>query len=121
MKRKITAVAAALALLTPSAAFAGTDQKITVKGGQVGFDHSGDYLWASDTNPSHRYHVRAYLRWTNARGHTVFAHVTSAATDDEVAQTRLPLKEGTAVSLKACYVNFDGAVTRCSRFQPATA
>ena len=74
------------------------------------FEHRGEHLTASDTNPSHEYGVRADLDWKDARGlHTEF--VTSRAGDPE----------GARVTLMVCYVSRQGDSRQCSLGQTATA
>jgi len=118
-RRAAVAAALSLAAFAPAAA-AGTDEKITVKGGWVQFEHRGEHLTASDTNPSHNYSVRAYLDWKDSRGrHTEF--VTSWQGDTKVARKNLSIPEGTRVTLMVCYVTWQGNSRRCSLGQAATA
>jgi hypothetical protein len=103
-----------------SSAYAGTDEKIVVKGGLVEFHHLDEILLASDTNPSHKYGIRAYLDWKDSRGrHTAF--VTNYSDYPEVSQNDLAIPEGTLVRLSACYIDGQGHVRRCSLSQNATA
>ena len=118
-RRAAVLAAVGLTTCTP-AAFAGTDEKITVKGGWVKFDHHGEHLYAADTSRAHKYGVRAYLDWKDKKGklHTVF---TTSYNNGRIAHRNLSFPEGKVVTLMVCYVDRKGNSRQCSLGQKATA
>ena len=112
---------ATAAVVAPvSAAHAGSDESITVAGGQATFQAYGEILTATDTRVDGRC-VTAYLKYVGASHNSpvVYEH-TTACGYGAVSRKNLSLAEGTPVSLQVCYTG-GGQDNQCSHWQEATA
>jgi hypothetical protein len=113
------ALALALVGVSVPAASAGEDEKILVSGGEVEFDHRGEFLWAIDLRLD-GYGVRAYVTWKDGVGGRHKAPATDPDPDPPGQLENLSIPEGTTVWLKVCYTR-QSADARCSRQQRAEA
>ncbi|KOG64608.1 hypothetical protein ADK76_08670 [Streptomyces griseoflavus] len=114
----VIALTATLSLTAATAAYAGTDQRITVAGGQVSFTHQGDYIDAYDLKKdgyclTAELKVNKFHHWsTTACGYNTYKY-----------KSLKRINEGTKVYLRACYTkkHSNGSYTRvkCSGWQSA--
>ncbi|MFD7284172.1 hypothetical protein ACFV80_46210 [Streptomyces sp. NPDC059862] len=114
----VAALTATLPLAAATAAYAGTDERITVEGGTVTFTHEGDYIDAYDLKAD-GYCMTAELYINDFHQHSV----TACGYNTYKYKSLSTLNEGTPVYLRACYTNMnsDGSYTRaqCSGWQGA--
>lgn len=116
----VSLLAAAAVVAPASAAYAGSDESITVNGGQATFQAYGEILTATDTRVDGRC-VTAYLKYIGAGPNSpvVYKHATACGRGD-VARNNLSIAEGDPVWLQVCYTG-GGADDTCSKWQGATA
>ncbi len=114
----VSAIALTSAFGAAATAHAGTNEAITVNGGQATFQHHGEILTATDTRRDGRC-VTATLSFIGAgpNAPVVYEDVTACGRGD-VARKNLNLSEGAL--LRVCYTG-GGAADKCSRWQNAHA
>lgn len=112
------AATATTTLAGATAAYAGTDERITVAGGTVTFTHQGDYIDAYDLKKD-GYCLTAELMITN-QDHSW--KVTACGYNTYKYRSLSFINEGAPVYLRACYTKNGGATTvKCSGWQGAHA
>ncbi|MFW5416008.1 hypothetical protein J0910_05230 [Nocardiopsis sp. CNT-189] len=116
----VVALTATLTIAPATAAYAGTDERITVAGGEVSFTHQGDYIDSYDLEKdgyclTAELKVNEFHQWST----------TSCGYNTRTHKSLKRINEGTPVYLRACYTNMrsDGSYTRakCSGWQGAHA
>lgn len=110
----------AITASTATAAQAGSNEAITVKGGQATFQHYGEILTATDTRKDGRC-ITAVLKYIGAgpNAPVVYEKVEACGRGD-VERENMNLRERASVSLQVCYTG-GGKRDKCSGWQEATA
>ncbi|MGR3938773.1 hypothetical protein [Streptomyces sp. BRA346] len=113
----IVALSATVSLATATAAYAGTNERIDVAGGEVTFTHQGDYLDTRDLRKD-GYCLTAELK-VNRWHHW---SITTCGYNTYKYRSLKRINEGTKVYLRACYTKKrSGGYTRvrCTGWQAA--
>jgi hypothetical protein len=106
-----------LAVSAPTA-LAGKSQTIDTKGGHVEFQHTGERLLARDDRRD-GYSVSAELAL--AEGLPLDSVVDGDGANSTPNSKRFPLREGTNVLVRMCYLQRQWEIVRCSGWQRAQA
>ncbi|MEU8706867.1 hypothetical protein [Streptomyces sp. NPDC048565] len=117
----VVALAATMTLVGATAAYAGTDERIDVAGGEVTFTADGDYIDAYDLRKD-GYCMTAELMITNQPDYWT---VSSCGYNTYHYRSLSFINEGAPVYIRACYTkkHSGGSYTRvkCSGWQGAHA
>ncbi|WP_106586038.1 hypothetical protein [Murinocardiopsis flavida] len=113
----VVALTATMSLAVAATAYAGTDERIDVAGGEVSFTHQGDYINSYDLKAD-GYCLMAELKIIN-QDHSWTT--TSCGYNQRTHKSLKRINEGAPVYLRACYTKKSGNRVKCTGWQGAHA
>lgn len=117
-RMSVIALTVTMSLAVATAAYAGTDERIKVAGGEVHFTHHGDYIDSYDLK-NDGYCLTAELKINKFHQFST----TSCGSNQRTHKSLKQINEGTPVYLRACYTKkgSGGSYTRvkCTGWQGA--